>query len=143
MSDSESILTSEQLAKIQSKIQLIRLGMNALGIKKSSSLTIPNNHQELNQTIRQIMALVQNNKELIRRACALLEEMKQQQKALDSYGIVKDYWEQFNFEYHHQIKGNIELYSEFMEQLALKILFNLLFYTGAMGENHLQEQLNS
>lgn len=142
MSDSESILTTEQLAKIKDKIQLILLATTALGIKKSSSLSIPNNEQELKKTITQIIALAQNNKELIRRACALLEEMKQQHKSIDSYGIVKDYWENFNLEYKHKINGSIVLYSQEMEQLATKILYNLLFYTGAMGKNRLQKQLN-
>jgi hypothetical protein len=143
MSESKSILKPEQIGKVQGQIQLILLAISALGIKDTSKIIMPNNEGELQETITKIISLVQKNQELIRRACALVEEIKQQNKSLDSYGIVKDYWQNFQGDYHHQIPVQTSISSLEMEQLAIKILFELLFYTGVMGKSRLQEQLNS
>lgn len=141
MSEEKSKLEAEQFSKIKDKIKLILLGINALKIENEKNITIPNDEVELPETKRKIIALVGKNKELIRRACGLLEEIKQRNQPIDSYGIIKDYWEYFNAEYPHQFTISTDISVTEMENLAIKILFELLFYTGVMGENRLQQQL--
>jgi hypothetical protein len=128
---------------IQDKIRLILLVISSLGIEIKSEIIIPNNDQELEQIILEIVTLSNQHKELIRRACNLVEEIKQRNQPLNSYGIVKDYWDKFNLICEQKLPNMVNISLEEREHLAIKMLFELLFYAGASGKIRLEEQLNA
>lgn len=136
-------LNPAYFSEIKNKIKLILLGISSLGIEEVATLNMPNNQEELNKLVIKIVEIARKNKELIRRACGLLEGMKQRNESLDSYGIVKEYWENFRAEYRQTFSKKSDVSEEKMEDLAIYILFNMLFYTGAMGEHRLHQELNT
>ena len=141
ISNSQVTLHRKKLKQIQSKINLILLAISALEINHYRIL-IPKNEQELQQTFLELVSLLQQNQELIRRACSLLEQMNQHNEPLNSYGVVRDYLHKFRQNYEPELTERATLSPENIEKLALKLLPDLLFYSGKSGDRLLWEQLH-
>jgi mannosyltransferase OCH1-like enzyme len=137
----ETIITEKNLEEIQAKVKLIALSLSSLGID-SELIPLPNNQEDLNITVSNITSLCQQNKELIRRACTLAEQMKQENQPLTSYGLVKDYFDNFSQQYQENLAAIFNIPREDLECFALKRLVELLFYTGTKGDLRVLTYLN-
>jgi Zn-dependent oligopeptidase len=140
ISNSPVTIHERQLKQIQNKISLILLAISALEINHNQ-IQIPQQEQELQPTLLQVTSLLQQNQELIRRACSLLEQMNQRNEPPNSYGILKDYLHKFTQNYEPELIPGATLSPENVQQLALKLLVDLLFYSGQSGDRFLWEQL--
>jgi hypothetical protein len=138
----KTIVREKDLEKIQTKIKVIALTISSLGID-TTVIPLPNNQEDLNLTVSNIVSLCQQNKELIHRACSLLEQMKQENESLTSYGLVRDYLDNFSQNYAQNLATLFNITSEEIECFALKHLIDLLFYTLPQGDRLVFTYLNS
>lgn len=142
-SNSQIILDEQKIKQFQSRMKLILLAVSALEINHNHiNINISKNQQELEQNFLELVDLLQQNQELIRRACSLLEQMNQDNESLNYYGVVKDYLHKFKQNYQPELVSPATLSSEDTEKLALKLLPDLLFYSGKNGDRLLWEQLH-
>ncbi len=142
-SNSQIILDEQKIKQFQSRMKLILLALSALEINHNNiNVNISKNQQELEQNFLELVDLLQQNQELIRRACSLLEQMNQHHESIDYYGVVKDYLHKFKQNYKRELASPATLSSEDTEKLALKLLPDLLFYSGKNGDRLLWEQLH-
>lgn len=136
----ENLIDVEKVNDTPEKIKLIYLGILALGIKIESTV-IPLSNSELDLLIEYLIEILQRNDELIRRACSLLEQIEISDDKNHYYGIVKDYLDQFFVLSQCEEFLDINIPSENQSYIALKILTDLLFYSGKSGKYFLKQQL--
>ena len=142
-SNSQTILDEQKIKQFQSRMRLILLAVSALEINHSHiNINISKNQQELEQNFLELVDLFQQNQELIRRACSLLEQIYQHHESINYYGVVKDYLHKFKQNYEPELVSQATLSPENIEKLALKLLPDLLFYSGKNGDRLLWEQLH-
>ena len=136
----ENLIDVEKVNHTPQKIKLIYLSILALGIRLESTF-VPTSKSELDLVIEYVVEILQKNEELVRRACALLEQIHNSDNADYYYGIVRDYLQQFSSlsRSHPQLAVEIEEEEEF--NVAIKTLTDLLFYSSKSGENFLKKQL--
>ncbi len=140
LDEQENLIDVEKVNHTPEKIKLIYLGILALGIKIESTV-IPVSNSELDLLIEYLSKILQRNDELIRRACSLLEQIENSDDTKHYYGIVRDYLDQFLVlsQSDEFLDMNISLENQY--SLALKILTDLLFYSGTSGKRFLKQQL--
>jgi hypothetical protein len=81
--------------------------------------------------------LAKQHQELIRRAVALLEQLTAQQRAPHQAALLGDYLDAFNNTYEERMTELESFSSDLLTQVALKLLIDLLFYSGANGHRRL------
>ncbi|MGK7931018.1 MAG: DUF3038 domain-containing protein [Microcystaceae cyanobacterium] len=84
-----------------------------------------------------ISTLAQDNQELIRRAVMLLEQATLQHQEPHKSPILGDYLDQFTTLYQERLDESQQRPVQDISRLALKLLIDLLFYSGNKGHRRL------
>ena len=84
-----------------------------------------------------ICYLAKQHQELIRRAVSLLEQMAEQNSEPHRAALLGDYLDTFNNTYQERMEQGENVSPEVLTQLALKLLIDLLFYSGPNGHRRL------
>ncbi len=106
-------------------------------LRKSSGGRKKLDVEEARSLVLIICHLAKNHQELIRRAVALLEQMTQQNSEPHRAALLGDYLDNFNNTYRERMAQEENLSTDSLKQLALKLLINLLFYSGSKGHQRL------
>lgn len=77
--------------------------------------------------------LAKENQELIRRAVALWQQMVQQNRQPHEAALLGDYLDNFCNLYQERMKNGENISTNTLNQIALKLLIDLLFYSGPGG----------
>jgi Protein of unknown function (DUF3038) len=85
--------------------------------------------------------LAKEHQELIRRAVALLEQLTEQNQAPHQAALLGDYLDRFQNTYQERMDEAEAPSSEILTHLALKLLIDLLFYSGNHGARRLWSAL--
>ncbi|MDX2097940.1 MAG: DUF3038 domain-containing protein [Leptolyngbyaceae cyanobacterium bins.59] len=81
--------------------------------------------------------LAKQHQELIRRAVALLEQLTEQNREPHQAALLGDYLDAFNNLYQERMEAGDETSPQILTHLALKLLIDLLFYSGPGGTRRL------
>ncbi|XHX77963.1 MAG: DUF3038 domain-containing protein [Stenomitos frigidus ULC029] len=81
--------------------------------------------------------LAKQQAEKIRRAVALLEQMAEQQREPHQTALLGDYLDTFNNTYQERMEDGDRVAPAVLNNLALKLLIDLLFYSAANGSRRL------
>jgi hypothetical protein len=81
--------------------------------------------------------LAREYQELIRRAVGLLEQLAAQNKQPHQAALIGDYLDKFCNTYQERMEEDEQVSSESLTHLALKLLIDLLFYSGPGGSRRL------
>lgn len=84
--------------------------------------------------------LAKQHQELIRRAVALLEQLAQENREPHSVAILRDYLDTFSNIYQER-RSDDNISTDVLTQMALKLLIDLLFYSGSDGHRRLWSAL--
>ncbi len=136
------MLLKDNFSINKEKFKLIYLSILSLDIPLES-WAIPQSKKELDSIIYLITDTLRKHDELIRRAASLMEQIERQNSDDGYYGLVQEYLTKFEqlWQSHPDLKVNLD--SDKQEAIALKLLANLLFYSGKSGESFIQSQLYS
>jgi hypothetical protein len=85
--------------------------------------------------------LAKQQSEIIRRAVALLEQLSEQNKPPHQAALLGDYMDKFQNTYQERMEEAIPASSEVLTHLSLKLLIDLLFYSGPQGARRLWSAL--
>jgi hypothetical protein len=77
--------------------------------------------------------LAKENQELIRRAVALLEQMAENNREPHQAALLGDYIDAFSNTYQERMEEDENISTDALAHLALKLLIDLLFYSGPGG----------
>ncbi|NEO67369.1 MAG: DUF3038 domain-containing protein, partial [Moorea sp. SIO4G2] len=106
-------------------------------LRKSSGGRKKLDVEEARSLVLIICHLAKGHQELIRRAVALLEQMTQQNSEPHRAALLGDYLDNFNNTYRERMAQEENVSTDRLKQLALKLLINLLFYSGSKGHQRL------
>lgn len=81
--------------------------------------------------------LARAHQELIRRAVTLLEQVTEQNREPHHVSLLGDYLDRFHNMYQERMEEDNGVTPEALTQLALKLLIDLLFYSGPNGSRRL------
>ena len=81
--------------------------------------------------------LAKQHQELIRRAVALMEQLAQENQEPHKATLLGDYLDTFSKIYQERKSDDDNIPTDVLNQLALKQLIDLLFYSGPAGHRHL------
>lgn len=84
-----------------------------------------------------ICYLAKQHQALIRRAVALLEQVTEDNRAPHTVSLLGDYLDTFSNTYQERMEESDQLSPSFLTHLALKLLIDLLFYSGPGGHRRL------
>lgn len=134
------MLSQDKFYLNQEKLKLIYLSILSLGIPLESWI-IPQDKDQLKFIINQIINTLKQHDELIRRAVSLLEQIEQLNYEDGYYGLVQEYLTKFEqlAQSHPDLQVNLD--AEKQEAIALKLLANLLFYSGVNGDLYVEKQI--
>ena len=93
--------------------------------------------EEARSLVLIICHLAKQQQELIRRAVALLEQMAEQNSEPHRAALLGDYLDKFSNTYQERMEQGENVSPELLTQLALKLLIDLLFYSGPNGHRRL------
>lgn len=93
--------------------------------------------EEARSLVLIICYLAKQHQELIRRAVALLEQMAQNNREPHQAAILGDYIDAFCNTYQERMEEDATISSTELTHLALKLLLDLLFYSGPGGHRRL------
>jgi predicted Zn-dependent peptidase len=93
--------------------------------------------EEARSLVLIICYLARQHQELIRRAVALLEQMAEQNSEPHRAALLGDYLDTFSNTYQERMEQGENISPEQLTQLALKLLIDLLFYSGPNGHRRL------
>ncbi|MEC4982727.1 MAG: DUF3038 domain-containing protein [Oscillatoria sp. PMC 1068.18] len=93
--------------------------------------------EEARSLVLIICHLAKQHQELIRRAVSLLEQMVEQNKEPHRAALIGDYLDGFSNTYEERMEDNEELSPEALNDLAFKLLIDLLFYSAVNGHRRL------
>ncbi len=106
-------------------------------LRKSSGGRKKLDVEEARSLVFIICHLARQHQELIRRAVALLEQMAEQNSEPHRAALLGDYLDTFSNTYQERMEQGENVSSELLTQLALKLLIDLLFYSGPNGHRRL------
>ena len=89
--------------------------------------------EEARSLVLIICYLAKQEKELIRRAVSLLEQATAQNEAPRTMALLEDYLNKFISMHRERINHSTNANSDELSRLALKLLVDLLFYSGSNG----------
>jgi len=93
--------------------------------------------EEARSLVLIICHLAKQHQELIRRAVALLEQLAEQNREPHQAALLGDYLDTFSNTYQERMEDGDEVSPDLLTQLALKLLIDLLFYSGPNGHKRL------
>ncbi len=93
--------------------------------------------EEARSLVLVVCALAREHHELIRRAMALLEQYDAIDRPPHEAGLLGDYLDRFTDAYQERMIDGDRVSPQVLEQLALKLLVDLLFYSGPEGARRL------
>jgi len=93
--------------------------------------------EEARSLVLIICYLARQHQELIRRAVALLEQMAEENNEPHRAALLGDYLDTFSNTYQERMEQGENVSPEKLTQLALKLLIDLLFYSGPNGHRRL------
>ena len=102
-------------------------------LRKSSGGRKKLDVEEARSLVLIICHLAKQNQELLRRGVSLLEQVSQQQQEPHHTALLGDYLDKFINTYQERMEAADLITSEHLSQLALKLLLDLLFYSGNNG----------
>ncbi|HEY9795261.1 MAG TPA: DUF3038 domain-containing protein [Leptolyngbyaceae cyanobacterium] len=106
-------------------------------LRKSSGGRKKLDVEEARSLVLIICYLARQHQELIRRAVALLEQMAEQNSEPHRAALLGDYLDTFSNTYQERMEQGENISPEQLTQLALKLLIDLLFYSGPNGHRRL------
>lgn len=102
-------------------------------LRKSSGGRKKLDVEEARSLVLIICYLAGQNQELLRRAVTLLEQVSQQQQKPHQTALLGDYLDKFINIYQERMATSAKITPEILADLALKLLIDLLFYSGKNG----------
>lgn len=93
--------------------------------------------EEARSLVFMICYLAKQHQELIRRAVALLEQMAEQNSEPHRVALLGDYLDTFSNTYQDRMEQGENVSPDWLTQLALKLLIDLLFYSSPNGHRRL------
>ncbi len=93
--------------------------------------------EEARSLVLIICYLAKQQQDLIRRAVALLEQLTEQNQKPHYAALLGDYLDNFCNLYQERMESGAEIATEQLNHLALKLLIDLLFYSGPGGHRRL------
>lgn len=142
MSPSQESLKIDKIDPLNYYLQLIYIAILSLDIE-SKLTVIPQNKIDLNFVISSLIKIVKKNDDLIHRAVSLWEQIENSESENSYYGIVEEYLANFTDYAQNHPKFKVNLDSHQIPSIALKILTDLLFYSGISGEKLLRDKLET
>jgi Protein of unknown function (DUF3038) len=123
-------------AAIGNRIQLWRLRQSN-PLRKSSGGRKKLDIEEARAMVLIICHLAKQYQDSIRCACVVLEEMMEQRKKPHLAAILGDYLDRFYNAYQERIQEDKMFTGEKLENLACKLLIDILFYSASNGHRRL------
>ncbi|BAU63268.1 hypothetical protein STA3757_06280 [Stanieria sp. NIES-3757] len=117
---------------IADRVELWRLRQSN-PLRKSSGGRKKLDVEEARALVLIIAYLAQQNQELLRRAVNLLEQVTEQNQEPHHTALLGDYIDKFINTYQARMTQEREMTPTILDQLALKLLIDLLFYSGNNG----------
>lgn len=137
---SEEMLQAATDLKLESMVS-DRVGLWRLRqsnpLRKSSGGRKKLDVEEARSLVLIICHLAREHQELIRRAVSLLEQMAEQNSEPHRAALLGDYLDKFSNTYQERMEQGENVSPDLLTQLALKILIDLLFYSGPNGHRRL------
>jgi hypothetical protein len=93
--------------------------------------------EEARSLVLIICHLARQHQELVRRAVALLEQLAEQNREPHQAALLGDYLDTFSNTYQERMEDGDNVSPDLLTQLALKLLIDLLFYSGPNGHRRL------
>jgi hypothetical protein len=106
-------------------------------LRKSSGGRKKLDVEEARSLVLIVTHLAQQHQELIRRAVSLLEQMVEQNQPPHQTALLGDYLDAFSNTYQERMDEGEEVAMEVLNQLAFKLLIDLLFYSAPNGHRRL------
>ena len=106
-------------------------------VRKSSGGRKKLDVEEARSLVLIICHLAKQHQELIRRAITLLEQMAEQNSEPHRAALLGDYLDKFSNTYQERMEQAEDVSPDLLTQLALKLLIDLLFYSGPNGHRRL------
>lgn len=133
---SETILQAATILEltpiIKDRVELWRL-RQANPWRKSSGGRKKLDVEEARSLVLIICYLAKQERELLRRAVSLLEQVTAQNKEPHTMALLGDYLDKFINLYQERMAEETAINSDDLSQLGLKLLIDLLFYSGNNG----------
>ncbi|MGK7950627.1 MAG: DUF3038 domain-containing protein [Xenococcaceae cyanobacterium] len=133
---SEAMLAAAKELKLESvladRVALWRLRQSN-PLRKSSGGRKKLDVEEARSLVLIICYLAKQNQELLRRAVTLLEQVTQQQQEPHHTALLGEYLDKFINMYQERMQTEAKITPEILADLALKLLVDLLFYSGKNG----------
>ena len=133
---SEAMLAAAKELKLESvladRVALWRLRQSN-PLRKSSGGRKKLDVEEARSLVLIICYLAKEHQELLRRAVTLLEQVSQQQQKPHQTALLGDYLDKFINIYQERMETESKITPEVLTDLALKLLVDLLFYSGKNG----------
>ncbi|HEY9728002.1 MAG TPA: DUF3038 domain-containing protein [Chroococcales cyanobacterium] len=137
---SEAMLQAAADLKLESMVS-DRVGLWRLRqsnpLRKSSGGRKKLDVEEARSLVLIICHLAKQHQELIRRAVALLEQMAEQNSEPHRAALLGDYLDTFSNTYQERMEQGENVSPDLLNQLALKLLIDLLFYSSPNGHRRL------
>lgn len=138
--DEQAILTAANALNIQSTAQE-RINLWSRHQPVSESVEVEEserlNEEDLRSLVLIISHLAKQHQELIRRAVALLEQLTEEKRQLNTSSLLDDYINTFSKLYSEGMKHQQTLSPDALTQQALKKIMDLLFYSTSSGHQRL------
>ena len=137
---------SEEMLKAAADLNLESMVSDRVGLwrlrqsnpmRKSSGGRKKLDVEEARSLVLIICHLAKQHQELIRRAVALLEQMAEQNSEPHRVALLGDYLDMFSNTYQERMEQGENVSPDALTQLALKLLIDLLFYSGPNGHRRL------
>ena len=133
---SEAMLAAAKELQLESvladRVALWRLRQSN-PLRKSSGGRKKLDVEEARSLVLIICYLAKQNQELLRRAVTLLEQVTQQQQPPHQTALLGEYLDKFINMYQERMETETKITPEILTNLALKLLVDLLFYSGKNG----------
>jgi hypothetical protein len=135
-------ISSENIMQVAKELELESLVSDRVGLwrlrqsnplKNSSGSRKKLDVEEARGLVMIICHLAKQEAELLRRAVNLLEQVTQQNKLPHQTALLGDYLDRFTNFYQEKMIENTEISPTNIQDIALKLLIDLLFYSGANG----------
>ncbi|HBL61108.1 MAG TPA: hypothetical protein DDZ80_22555 [Cyanobacteria bacterium UBA8803] len=123
-------------AVVSDRVALWRLRQSN-PLRKSSGGRKKLDVEEARALVLIVCHLAKQYQELIRRAVALLEQMAEQNTEPHRTALLGDYLDTFSNTYQERMEEGANVSTDLLNQLALKLLIDLLFYSGPNGHRRL------
>jgi hypothetical protein len=128
----QAAITLELDSIVKDRVELWRL-RQANPWRKSNDGRKKLDVEEARSLVLIICYLAKQERELLRRAVTLLEQVTEQNKEPHTMALLGDYLDKFINLYQERMTEKTAINSEQLYQLALKLLVDILFYSGNNG----------